>query len=98
MLKTIATIVGILTAVGAAAGVFITLGRKDAAVEKIDRLEPVVNQLQVDSARTKIQVELGTATSQRLETKVDDGFREQRAQNERLNEALMRLTLTSGRR
>jgi hypothetical protein len=99
VLKTIGTVIAILAAVGTAAGVLIALGRKDAAVEKIDRMEATQNQMSVDYARTKIQVELGTSTVQRLEEKVDTGFREQRAQNERLNEVLYQLRLNgAGRR
>jgi hypothetical protein len=63
------------------------LGRSSASIDKIDRIESSQNQMSVDYARTKLQVELGTATSQRIEEKVD-------RQGAQLNELIGKLNIT----
>ena len=54
------------------------IGKTSASVDKIDRIEAGQNQMAVDSARTKMQVDM-------METEMTRGFADVNAQLSRLN-------------
>lgn len=80
VLKTIATAVGILMACVTVGGIFVTIGKNAAAVERIGRIEQTQVQQGSDQIGTHYEAKAANAGVQRLETKVDDGFKDIREQ------------------
>jgi hypothetical protein len=89
--KWIGVTIGLVTAVITIGGIFIALGRKDAAIDQLGEIKKAQSDDHDTVVRTKMQVDLGTGTIQRVEQKLDDGFREQRSFNERVTDTLVRI-------
>jgi TolA-binding protein len=65
-------VLAIAGAVYAGADKLLAIGKTTASVDKIDRMEAVQNQAGVDSARTKLQVEMMNGTLQEMKSDVHD--------------------------
>lgn len=89
--KIIGVTIGCITAAVTVGGIFITIGKNAAAVDRIGRIEDKQIQQQDDITSIRYEAKGANSTAQRVESKVDTGFQD-------INTQLRQLNITGHRR
>ncbi len=83
--KLIGVVVGCVTAAITIGGIFITIGKNAAAVERFGRMEDKQSIQQDDITSIRYEAKSANAAAQRVESKLDDGLKDINAQLRLLN-------------
>lgn len=73
-------VIGLVVAAITVAGIFVAIGKNEAAVAKIDRIEDKQIQQQDDITSIRYESKGANAAAQRVELKVDEGMKDINAQ------------------
>lgn len=73
-------VIGLVVAAITVAGIFVAIGKNEAAVAKIDRIEDKQIQQQDDITSIRYESKGANAAAQRVEQKVDEGMKDINAQ------------------
>ncbi len=89
-LKTLGTVVAVVMACVTIGGIFVTIGKNAAAVERIGRIEDKQVEQGSDLIGTHYEAKAANAAVQRVELKVDEGFKDLTSQLREMQKARRR--------